>query len=411
MNADVQIRSMPYPYKAMLAICSDLDETPNRHTYLGIMRFLNTMQDTSMGPGVGLEVGNSIYFDMPQEQFAYWNTDEAGREIVRTLIKSGHIDCLHSYGDLAVKRKHAARALDELDRYGCKLQVWVDHGVAPTNFGSDIMCGHGDEIGHPAYHADLTTGFGIQYVWRGRVTSITGQNVPDSLGGLFKISHPAASGLTILKEAAKIMMARIGNKKYALHSINELMRPVVLRDNNKVYEFIRSNPHWGGVSSCDGGRYIGETLTKDMLNRLIKRGGLCILYTHLGKIDNLDVPFNQMAVEAFRYLAKLFQKGDILVTTTKRLLDYQRAIRKIIYKCTQDEKKLQIRIDTLSRKNTIRKLPITDLNGLTFYVPEQKVISLTIDGSEVKDLQYNMPDHLGRPSVSLKWQKLEFPQI
>ncbi|MCU0917487.1 MAG: hypothetical protein MUC88_23415, partial [Planctomycetes bacterium] len=85
--ADVQLRPFPYPYRAMLAICSDLDETPDRHVYWEIMRFLNTTQTTPMGPGVGLEVGNSIYFDMPPDQFAYWNTDDAGRHMVRALIQ------------------------------------------------------------------------------------------------------------------------------------------------------------------------------------------------------------------------------------------------------------------------------------------------------------------------------------
>ena len=33
MNKDVQLRQLPYPYRAMLAICSDLDETPNRSVY------------------------------------------------------------------------------------------------------------------------------------------------------------------------------------------------------------------------------------------------------------------------------------------------------------------------------------------------------------------------------------------
>ncbi|NLX13830.1 MAG: hypothetical protein GXY44_09295 [Phycisphaerales bacterium] len=60
-ESSVQLRRFPYPYQAMLAICSDLDETPDRQTYWEIMRFLNTTETTSMGPGVGLEVGNSIY--------------------------------------------------------------------------------------------------------------------------------------------------------------------------------------------------------------------------------------------------------------------------------------------------------------------------------------------------------------
>jgi hypothetical protein len=99
-----QVRRFPYPYKAMVAICSDLDGTPDRDHYLNIVRFLNTEDETPAGKGVGLEVGNTIYFDMPDNQFAYWNTDDLGREIVRKLIHSGHIDCFHSFGDLATTR-------------------------------------------------------------------------------------------------------------------------------------------------------------------------------------------------------------------------------------------------------------------------------------------------------------------
>ncbi|HUU17725.1 MAG TPA: hypothetical protein VMW72_11285 [Sedimentisphaerales bacterium] len=268
-------------------VACDLNETPDRHVFWKIMRFLNTTGETAMGPGVGLEVGNSIYFDMPPGQFAYWNTDEAGQEMVRMLIRSGHIDCLHSYGDLATTRKHAVRALDELTHRDCKLEVWIDHGTAVMNFGSDIMQGHGDELNHEAYHADLTVGYGIKYVWRGRVTSITGQDIPASLSGIFNWRHPVKSSRTLFKEAAKRKLARKGNHKYAIHEPNETLCPtVLLRDKSKVYEFLRCNPHWGGVSSCDQGKHIGEVLTDGMLKRLISQGGTCVLYTHLGKIDD-----------------------------------------------------------------------------------------------------------------------------
>ena len=408
---DVQLRALPYPYRAMLAICSDLDETPDRHVYWEIMRFLNTTEETAMGQGVGLEVGNSIYFDMPPGQFAYWNTDDAGREMLGTLIRSGYIDCLHSYGDLATKRKDAARALDELDRHNCKLEVWVDHGTAVTNFGPDIMQGHGDEIGHEAYHADLTIGYGIKYVWRGRVTSITGQDVPANLSGIFNWRHPVESGRTLFKEAAKRKLARQGNRKYVMHGPNETLCPTVLRDKSDVYEFMRCNPHWGGVSSCDQGRDIGEVLTDGMLDRLIRRGGTCILYTHLGKIDNPAIPFNQTGVEAFRRLAELFRTGSILVTTTRRLLGYRRAVREITFNSHRDEKDLRIDLNRRVDENSSGELSDSDLNGLTFYVPEPKATRMTIDGQEVMDLKRNAPDHTGRPSVSLAWPALEFPKI
>ncbi|MFC1793709.1 hypothetical protein ACFL3Q_09010, partial [Planctomycetota bacterium] len=395
-KSTVQLRSFPYPYRAMLAICSDLDETPDRRVYWEIMQFLNTTEETAMGPGMGLEVGNSIYFDMPPDQFAYWNTDDVGRKMVRLLIQSGHIDCLHSYGDLATTRKRAAQALDELTRH---------------NFGLDIMQGHGDEVGHEAYHADLMLDYGIRYVWRARVTSLTGQDIPADLNGIFNWRHPVRSGQTLLKEAAKRKLAQKGNGKYAMHGPNETLRLTVLRDGSSVYEFMRCNPHWGGVSSCEEGRYIGEVLTDEMLNRLAERGSTCILYTHLGKIDNPDVPFNERAVNAFRRLAEAYRCGRILVTTTRRLLGYRRAVREIDYESNWGGEHLRIDVDTLSGESSVGRLSTSDWDGLTFYVPDPKKASMTIDGKDLMNLQCNAPDHTGRPSVSIAWPMLEFPEV
>jgi hypothetical protein len=313
--------TFPHSYQAALAICSDLDETPDAATYFELMRFLNTTETTSMGEGVGLEVGNSIYFDMAPGQLSYWNASEKDRERFRELIKSGHIDCLHSYGDLAATRAHAGRALEELERHNCRLTVWVDHAVAPTNFGADIMKGHGDEPGHSAYHADLTFAYGIRHVWRGRVTSIIGQGRPCSFKGIADWKHPVASLKTIAKEAAKQVLARCGSGKYRLHAANRLLQSVRLRDDSPVGEFLRCNPHWNGVSANDTGWGIGEVLSERFLERLAARGGTCILYTHLGKLGCGKRQFDAPAIEGFRRLAGYYRSRRILVTTTKRLLD------------------------------------------------------------------------------------------
>ena len=161
----VALRPLPYPYRAMLAICSDLDKTPDRHVYWETMRFLNTTETTAMGPGVGLEIGNTIYFDMPPDQFAYWNTDDAGREIIRTLIRSGHIDCLHSYGDLATTRCHAGRALEGLNRHNCPFRVWIDHAVSSTSLAADVMQNLADKPGYRTYDADLICADGMKCVY------------------------------------------------------------------------------------------------------------------------------------------------------------------------------------------------------------------------------------------------------
>jgi hypothetical protein len=321
------------PPVATLAICSDLDETPDAATYFELMRFLNTTQETSMGPGVGLEVGNTIYFDMAPGHFSYWNASEAEREKIRVLIRSGHIDCLHSYGDLATTRAHAGRALDELAKHDCRIPVWVDHAVAPTNFGADIMRGHGDEPGHPAYHADLTMSYGIRHVWRGRTTSVIGQNRPFSLGSIAAARHPLASLRTLAKEAVKQILARRGHPKYGIHAGNPLVIESRLRDGQPIREFIRCNPSWGGVSCHDRGDGIHEVLNRRFLDRLVARGGPCILYTHLGKLDRNrnQRAFDPAAIAAFRLLAEYQRRGDIRVTTTARLLDGDLTARPLVF--------------------------------------------------------------------------------
>lgn len=307
----------------LLAICSDLDETPDAATYFELMRFLNTNQDTSMGPGVGLEVGNTIYFDMAPGHFSYWNASEAEREIIRALIHSGHIDCLHSYGDLATTRAHAGRALDELAKHDCRIPVWVDHAIAPTNFGADIMQGHGDEPGHPAYHADLTMDYGIRHIWRGRATSVIGQDRPFSLRSIADFHHPIGSMRTLVKESAKQVLARHGHPKYKSQAGNPLVSRGSLRDGQSIREFIRCNPSWGGVSCHDRGDAIHEVLNRRFLDRLVERGGPCILYTHLGKLERGETKrhFLPAVVAAFRLLAEYHYAGKLQVMTTARLLD------------------------------------------------------------------------------------------
>lgn len=364
-----------------------------------------------MGPGVGLEVGNSIFFRTQPHLFSYWDTDEMGREMIRALIRSGHIDCLHSFGERVSTRDEAARALDELERHGCHMEVWVDHGGAATNFGPDIMQGHGDEPGHPAYHADLSIRYGIKYVCYGRVTSVAGQDTPAQFGGIFRWDHPIASGRTLLKEVAKRQLARAGDVKYAMHKYNEILRPAVLRDGSRVYEFIRCNPHWGGVCSCDQGRHIGDVLTMDFFGRLVERGGACILYTHLGRVDNPDIPFNAAAVTAFRRLARECAEGRILVATTRRLLGYRRAVRETAFTYHMDGKILCIDIKTRTPKNWVGELCVTDLSGLTFYVPESATVHMTIDERKVVDIQMNPRDETGQVSVSLPWRCLNFPRM
>lgn len=427
-NAAVAVRRFPYPYRAMLAICSDLDETPEAATYFELMRFLNTTEATSMGPGVGLEVGNSIYFDMAPGHFSYWNAADHERVRIRALIQSGHIDVLHSYGDLATTRSHAGRALDELSKHDCQLRVWVDHAVAPTNLGADIMHGHGDEPAHAAYHADLTLAHGIQYVWRGRVTSVIGQDRPFRFKQLISDYCPLISvphspparrafiepGVTLVKESAKRILARCGHRKYAMHTLNRLLRPIRLRNGAETREFLRCNPHWGGVSCGDRGDTIHEVLTPRFLDRLVQRGGACILYTHLGKLDRgADRHrFSPAVVAAFCRLADYHRSGKVLVTTTRRMLDYHRLLPQVQISTAIQGRRRMLRIaNEPGPSSGSFRFENQDLAGLTIYVTNSENLHFDLDGSALISYSWNPADETGRPSISIAFPRLEFPQI
>jgi hypothetical protein len=403
----VSLRSVPYPYRAMLALCSDLDETPDCQIYWKIVRFLNSTNTTSMGPGLGLEVGNSIYFDTPPGQFSYWNTDDAGRTMIRRLIRSGHVDCLHSYGDLATTRAHAGRALDELSRHGCTLEVWVDHAVAPSNFGPDIMRGWGDVAGCPSYHADLTLSFGVQYVWRGRVTSVTGQEVPRDLRGIFHRRHPLLSARTLVKEWLKGLLSSRHDAKYALHGPNRLLRHVQLRDGGDVVEFIRANPYWGGVDRGETANGLADVLCPPVLHRLMERGGVCVLYTHLGKRTGEGEPFPPRTQAALRQLARHSRDRDILVTTTRRLLGYCRMLREVTFSFRGADDGLTIELFR-SNQGPVGATSTRDVSGLTLYVPDAARARVMLNGSMVTRIERNRADHTGRQSVSIPWPRLDF---
>lgn len=399
-----QVRRIPYPFRAMLAICSDLDETPDREVYHTTLRFLNTTERTPMGTGAGLETGNTIYFDMPPRQFAYWNTDDTGRQMVRDLIRSGHVDCLHSFGDLATTRAHAGRALEDLAAHDCSLSVWVDHAVAATNFGADIMRGEGDVPGAAAYHADLTFASGVRYVWRGRVTSIIGQGVPRSLARTCRVDHPVGSMTTLTKEAAKGALGRLGSRKYRLHAANQVLETVTLRDGRPAVEFLRSNPHWGGVNVGETAGGLAEVLTPSFIDRLCESGGFCILYTHLGKVTDRQRPIPEAGQAALRSLARARDEGRVLVTTTRRLLDYCQAARELsVSKRRTADTEF---VDIATRAGTADAA----LQGLTIYVDDARRARLLVNGRERADVQRNEADDSGRASVSIPWTRLAFPR-
>jgi hypothetical protein len=386
----------------MLAICSDLDETPNKNVYFETARYLNTREQTLLGKGIGLEVGNSIYFDMPVEQFSYLNTDKQGREIVHKLIESGHIDCLHSFGDHVDNRLDITTYWQLISRGKRKIEVWVDHAQAPTNLDNGIMKGSGAIKNSATYHSDITCQpTGIAFIWKGRVTSVIAQNSKYSLSGIFSNLGIKKSLKTLLVEFSKHLLGHLGSVKYKMHKSNQLLRKTKLLDGTDTYEFMRSNPSYSGVSTFESTRGLHQVLNKRMLDTLIKRQGATILYTHLGKIFSVDHPFSDKTRSAFELLADYYQQKKILVLTTRRLLGYLRSKEQLSFQIKKKNGKTIIDMQTCYQGE--------DLGGLTWYVRDPQKTYLYINGIRFLNLQINATDESGQASVSIPWIALNFP--
>ena len=376
----------------MLAICSDLDETPDAESYFTISRYLNTREQTAIGEGVGLEVGNTLFFDMAPGEFSYGRATEAEQARVHALIRSGHIDCLHSFGDLASTRAHAQHALDALNDHDCRIRCWVDHAVAPTNFGPDIMQGHGDEPDHEAYHADLTVAQGLRYVWLGRVTSCMGQNAPYTPMTSLAAETSLKSVLNTARDSVKTLHAAFGGAKYAMHRGNRLTRPYTLRDGQQVTEFIRCNPHPHGVSVGDHALGVGAALHQPALDSLAERRGVAIIYTHLGKHVRSPELFPAETRQAFERLRSASLSGDILVASTVRVLDYVSARESVAVSRSAGHVALALDED-LSPE------------GLTFrWCGEPPAV--TVNGRAVSVVAHQEGEHQW---ISIPWRHLTYP--
>ena len=171
----------------------------------------------------------------------------------------------------------------------------------------------------------------------------------------------------------------------------------------EVLEFIRANPHWGGVSCGETADGLAEVLSDSFLGALCNRNGFSILYTHLGKYKKGSLPFNPAAIKALGRLAFYSHSGKILITTTNRLLRYCSTIEDINFSVSQTNDVTEIDISFTNAT--------TDLSGLTFYVANPERTRILINGHILTEYNRNLADQTGRKSISIPWKPLRFPTL
>ncbi len=406
----ISLRKFPYPYQAALAISSDLDNTPSLEIYLALMDYLNSTRQTPFGPGLGLEVGNSFWFfnATRSPQLTYFSdydgtsTDFAPH--CREFWQSGHVDTLHTYGNFdegGFQRRYAETAVEELYKQDAQVPVWINHGT-PLNHQNlgpgETYCGAVPD--HLAYHVDLTRSAGCRYFWLGRLTHISGQDARKT---------PAIRAKSTLQEILRRTKYRRVKDSALFDYQNRIMLPATLQDGSQVWEFQRWVNAWGGTPILDSQDFARQ-LNPRNLRALVRHEGFLIIYTHL--CENLDIKAGPtMALRSnLANLQHLYADGQLLVTTTSRLLRFREVSTHLNYDIRSEGERTLIEIqDRLTTPVDMSDLILNDLQGLTFYIEDTGGVRILFKDQPVLQVD-NARDHTGRRSVSIPWVPLEYPR-
>jgi hypothetical protein len=403
----VALRKFPYPYKATMAICSDIDGTTTVDEFLEIHKFLNSKEMTSMGRGVGLEIGDSfMMYAAPTCAFSYYSASPENAQIIEKFIRTGCIDSIHSYGEkVDFTRKDAIEAIKELSDNGCKVDVWVDHATTVDNLGDDRTFGLGDHPDSSAYHSDITLAYGIKFVWLGRITTVIGQSVPITLktfSSIYDSRYPVDSLKNMVKESAKNVLAVFGNRKYAMHKSYDLVRIAKLDDGQKVYEFLRFDNYWKGVAEGATSKRLAYVISKRTLERLKEAGGYMVVYTHLGKNSDCSQVIAEETQVALRDLASEYERGNIYITTTSKLLNYYLNHKYLNWSYDIKGDEVVITISGVEDPVFGSFVPtVQNLQGITFYVPDKDKVQIYVGGKEIENIRRNPADYRGRESATI----------
>lgn len=373
------LRSFPYPYRAMLAICSDIDGT-RIDTFRETHRFMNTMEVTAAGPGVGLDIADSAWFYQPpyagkvREQIAYftdfsWKHPTPYADEIVEYARHGWIDTLHTYGNfnhageltVPFARAHALNALEALERNRVKLRVWVNHGDRNNrqNIG-DYEVMQGDRPDAPEYHADLLRAHGTEYIWaHGR---------SDLAGG------PSVVSAVPLNDGSHMFGFRRYNWRRNVPGASRVAA---------VYNLPLSPHRDDTLLQVWHPRALTFQIAEELLAEIVRDGHMCILGQHLGFMFPLAT-FDAETVAAFRRLRRFQDDGLILVARTSRLLHYHRVRDHLEFDVSEAEDGPVIDIRAVVDPVRGRWIPgIEDLRGITFEVGSNWPAELRVAGTPV----------------------------
>jgi glycosyltransferase involved in cell wall biosynthesis len=324
----IEILNWPSPYRAGLAISNDC-EYYSWKDFCEVHNWVNGVKGrgSNLGDSLGLPLSDSFWFFSDDQEalgMSYFSSIQGDKspyaEMMAELIKVGYLDTLHTWGgfDLSgsCKRIHAQMALSELDRIGSVPLIWSNHG---NNLNVQNLRGKysgqyalGDDSTSDTFHADILCNAGIKYFWLDAYTT-NRFSLGNSLGRNFtsELSSPDDS--------------LWGDRLLCTDKLNS---------GQIIKAFRRFRGNRGPAPDLGN---LGNQLSEENLDHLIKAGGATIIYQHFGCLRNKDGnPYSrggeqipELTRRGFERLASKYHGGDIWVAPLSFFLEYVNTVSKL----------------------------------------------------------------------------------
>ena len=435
----IKLRKFPYPYNAALTICSDIDGT-SLENFITIHKFLNTDHETTLGKGLNLPIGNSFWmYDRPSltnSAFSYFENLQGKQSnaapVIRSFIQAGIIDVMHSYGNFAgmkdFSRKLALTAIEELQKYNLKINVWTNHGGIESiqNIGA-FSWGKGDIPTHEengtsgdldCYHTDLLLEYGIRFYWDCHVslTSLVGQDSPVHFSEAYWRS-PLYSGFQLKAKSiikgyfsfADLLYYKLRRKHFVpwqpFDLQNNLIQIDQLRDGNILFKFKRY-----GHQKLDRSDHLDFLLNDKVLDHLFKKKGYLILSVCLGNLNQKQnrIVLTSNTIKNLNQVAELYHNGKIWIETTSRLLNYNFIHKYLKWSVSSSESQYYIKIEGLNPNVPTYDLSSDDLSGLTFVCPADKEVLLFFKEQKIP-AKVHLEKEKNQQNIMIPIKRLEWP--
>lgn len=403
-ETQIALRPFPHPYKAALAICSDIDNCDWK-TFAAVHRFVNDPVN-----GFGLPTADSFFaWGREPQNLAFYQPDGKTRSMyagrILDAIESGLIDSIHSWGDFHAIAPEpeflsglAGRMTDELASRGLQIKVWINHGdkYNRQNFLARLQQDYeGDDPSSPYFTCDYADSLGVKYYWWSEVLShpLSAQR-PRRVSQFWNVNI-----VNTLKNGAKKLTGRSHRTIRNAHLI-DLAHPVRLRNGRVYLAFTRFNHHPDGPWGQPTRHTFRYSLSRRSIEDLEAQEGYAVVYTHFGQPygDGVEL-FPGPDRDALENLAEFYHDGRIWVAPTARLLNYWLASRRLNWRSYWEGERIIIELLNMDDPMGGPRTPEKDeLAGLCFYTPRPESTVILLSGKEAP-LKIYPPDRTGRACV------------